>query len=179
MKTVAGLRSGFEERRPGERFADHVLVAGLRGVIDRGYDLVHVIASTTPFTDEERARFLARCRELEFIAFHPADGASAGNLYERIAKADSLAALDATMPFSLGRRRTIARSSTPSAGARWRARSARWRRTRSSRPASPSARSPSCSASDPSCGARGRPDPICAGGGACSDSSPASGAATC
>jgi len=102
MKTVAGLRSVFEERRPGERFADHVLVAGLRGVIDRGYDLVHVIASPTPFTDEERARFLERCRELEFIAFHPADGASAGNLYERIAKADSLAALDATMPFSLG-----------------------------------------------------------------------------
>ena len=102
MKTVAGLRMVFEEQSPGERFADHVLVAGLRGVIDPNYDLVHVIASTTPFTDDERARFMARCRELDFLAFHPADAANVGNLYERIARTASLGALDAAMPFTIG-----------------------------------------------------------------------------
>jgi SAM-dependent methyltransferase len=101
MKAVAGLRTVFEEREPAGRFADHVLVAGLRGVIDRNYDLVHVIASPTPFTPEERARFVARCHELDFIAFYPPDAATAGNLYERIIDADSVAALDAALPFSI------------------------------------------------------------------------------
>ena len=102
MKTAAGLRMVFEKESPGQRFADHVLVAGLHGVIDQNYDLVHVVVSTTPFTDEERTRFATRCHELDFPAFYPADRANAGNLYERIVLADSLAALDAAMPFSIG-----------------------------------------------------------------------------
>lgn len=101
MKTVAGLRMMLEEHAPGARFADHVLVAGLRGVIDRNYDLVHVIVSPTPFTAEERARFVARCRDLGFLAFYPPDSTTAGNLYERIIGSDSLAALDAALPFSI------------------------------------------------------------------------------
>jgi SAM-dependent methyltransferase len=101
MRTVAGMRMLLEEQSPGERFADHVLVAGLRGVIDPHYDLVHVIVSTTPFTAEERARFAGRCRELDFLALQPADSANVGNLYERIASGDSLAAVDAEMPFSI------------------------------------------------------------------------------
>jgi SAM-dependent methyltransferase len=101
MKTVAGLRMVLAEQSPGERFADHVLVAGLRGVIDEHYDLAHVIVSTTPFTDEERARFVALCHDLDFRAFYPADADDAGNLYQRIIEAESLPALDASLPFSI------------------------------------------------------------------------------
>jgi hypothetical protein len=101
MKTVAGLRMVLEEHVPGARFADHVLVAGLRGVIDPNYDLVHVIVSRTPFTASERGRFVARCRDADFIAFYPPDAAHAGNLYERIVLAGSLADLDARLPFSI------------------------------------------------------------------------------
>jgi hypothetical protein len=101
MKTVAGFRQVLEERVPGARFADHVLVAGLRGVIDRNYDLVHVIVSPTAFTDAERARFVTRCREGEFLALYPADAENAGNLYQRIVDAPSLAAFDAALPFSV------------------------------------------------------------------------------
>lgn len=101
MKTVAGFRQVFEERFPGERFADHVLVAGVRGVIDRNYDLVHVIVSPKAFTADERARFADRCRDMEFRAFYPADADDAGNLYARIVEAPSLAAFDAGLPFSI------------------------------------------------------------------------------
>jgi len=101
MKTLAGLRLVFEEGDPGGRFADHVLVAGLRGVIDQHSDLVHIIASTTPFTDAERARFVALSQELDFIAFYPPSAATEGNLYQRIIADDSLAALDASLPFSI------------------------------------------------------------------------------
>jgi SAM-dependent methyltransferase len=102
MKTVSGLREVFERETPNGRFADHVLVAGLRGVIERSYDLVHVIASKAPFTDEERARFVDLCRDLGFLALYPPDASNRGNLYQRIAESDSLAALDASMPFSIG-----------------------------------------------------------------------------
>jgi SAM-dependent methyltransferase len=101
MKTLAGLRQVFEEREPDGRFADHVLVAGVRGVIDPHSDLVHIVASTTPFTDDERARFVARCRELDFLTFYPPAADTGGNLYQRIIEADSLSGLDATLPFSI------------------------------------------------------------------------------
>jgi hypothetical protein len=38
---------------------------------------------------------------LDFLAFYPADLETAGNLYERIIQSDSLAALDAALPFSI------------------------------------------------------------------------------
>jgi SAM-dependent methyltransferase len=101
MKTVAGSRTVFEEGAPGGRFADHLLVAGLRAVIDRNYDLVHVIVSTTPFTAAERARFAELCASLGFRSFYPADADNQGNLFQRIAEADSLAAFDASLPFSI------------------------------------------------------------------------------
>ena len=99
VKTVAGLRMVFEEMEPGARFADHVLVAGLHGVIDPNYDLVHVIASRTPFTDAERAAFRDSCRSLGFVCFYPP--AAGANLYAEVIEAPDLAALNASLPFSV------------------------------------------------------------------------------
>jgi SAM-dependent methyltransferase len=99
VKTVAGLRMVFEEMDPGARFADHVLVAGLHGVIDPNYDLVHVIASRTPFTDAERARFRDACSRLGFVCFYPPDAGE--NLYADVIEAPNLAELNDALPFSI------------------------------------------------------------------------------
>lgn len=99
IKTVAGLRMVFEEMEPGVRFADHVLVAGLHGVIDPNYDLVHVIASRSPFTEAERSTFRQACSRLGFVCFYPSDAGD--NLYSEVIEAPDLAALNASLPFSV------------------------------------------------------------------------------
>jgi SAM-dependent methyltransferase len=99
VKTVAGLRMVLEEMQPGVRFADHVLVAGMHGLIDKHYDLVHVIASRTPFSDAERSAFRESCQRLGFICFYPSD--SGENLYAEVIEAPDLAALNAQLPFSI------------------------------------------------------------------------------
>ena len=99
IKTVVGLRTVLDELVPGERFRDHILVAALHGVIDPNYDLVHVIASLTPFSDAERSAFVDACRRMGFVSFYPADPSD--NLYAELIEAPSIAQLDASLPFSV------------------------------------------------------------------------------
>ncbi|HVH18056.1 MAG TPA: hypothetical protein VNF72_07135 [Myxococcota bacterium] len=96
LRTLAGLRLVLAERDPAARFADHVLVAALPGVIDPSYDLVHIIVSRSPFTGAERAEFLRLCAEQGFeVLFPRADG-----LYARVVEED-LATLARGLPFSI------------------------------------------------------------------------------
>ena len=99
VKTLAGIREVFESRFPERKFSDHVLVASLPGVMDKNYDLVHIIVSTTPFLSRERARFVESCRRLAFGLLHPADRAS---LYSDIATVGSVARLEESLPFDIG-----------------------------------------------------------------------------
>src|SRR5262249_44250739 len=99
IKTVAALRMALDEADPTERFSDHVLVAGLHGVIDPNYDLVHVIASMRPFSDAERSTFVDTCRRLGFVSFYPSD--TGDNLYADVVQSPSMAALDTSLPFSI------------------------------------------------------------------------------
>jgi len=99
LKTLTGLRTVLERMRPGTNFADHVLIAGLPGVMAKGYDLVHIFVSRSPFTAEERARFERRVAELAFVPLFPAAGGA--NLYDAIVRAPDLAALERTLPFNI------------------------------------------------------------------------------
>jgi hypothetical protein len=103
IKVLAGIRLIARENGwGGDEFGRHVLVAALRGRVSPNYDLVHIIASKTPFTDEERQRFLALCNRLDFIAFHPTDPNRAEpNLYHRLAAAGGLSELSDALPFSI------------------------------------------------------------------------------
>ena len=100
LKTLTGLRLVLQQIKPGARFEDHVLIAGLHGVMARGYDLVHIFVSMSPFTAEERARFERRVSELRFVPFFP-KGAGAPNLYDDIVRAPDLAAFERTLPFNI------------------------------------------------------------------------------
>ena len=57
-------------RQPEARFAEHVLIAALPGVISPTYDLVHIVASPDAFTDAERKAFLDLCDRVKFAAEH-------------------------------------------------------------------------------------------------------------
>ena len=106
LKTLVGLRMVFEENFPALRFEDHVLIAGLRGVISPDYDLVHITASKRAFTPEEKKRFLDLCAELDFISFHPvrpgtvANGATS-NPYASLVAPAGLSGYAAQLPFSV------------------------------------------------------------------------------
>ncbi len=100
LKTLTGLRLVLEKMKPGAKFEDHVLIAGLHGVMARGYDLVHIFVSMSPFTAEERARFERRVSELGFVPFYP-KGAGVPNLYDDIVRAPDLAAFERTLPFNI------------------------------------------------------------------------------
>ena len=103
LRTLTGLRLALERVAPGARFADHVLMAALPKVISPTYDLVHIIVSRSPISEAERARFLERCRRLDFVPLFP-DGAptpAPDNLYARIAGDADLAALAAQASFSI------------------------------------------------------------------------------
>jgi hypothetical protein len=116
LRTLTGLRLALEAAEPGASFADHVLIAALPGMISPRYDLVHIVASLTPFSAAERARFLETCGRLAFIPLHPLGGEAPGlggeapgldgeapgsNLYARIVTTPELGALAAEAPFSI------------------------------------------------------------------------------
>ncbi len=102
LRTLTGLRRALEAKQPGIDFSDHVLIAALSGLISPHYDLVHIVASRTPFTADERERFLETCRRLAFVPLHPQGGEEThGNLYTRIAAAPDLGALASAAPFSI------------------------------------------------------------------------------
>jgi SAM-dependent methyltransferase len=102
LRTLTGLRLALEADRPGTRFADHVLIAALPGMISPRYDLVHIVGSRTPFSADERAKFLETCERLAFVPLHPVGGeAPGGNLYSRIAAVPELGALAEEAPFSI------------------------------------------------------------------------------
>ncbi len=99
VKTLVGLRQTLETLRPGSRFADHVLVAGLRGVVKEDYDLVHILVSMSPFTAAERARFVEVVTDLDFMPLYPAGPVR--TVYADVVEAPSVAALEATLPFTI------------------------------------------------------------------------------
>ena len=99
VKTLVGLRQTLESLDPSARFADHVLVAGLHGVVKEDYDLVHIVVSMSPFSPEERARFEKLCEDLHFVQFYPAKGAR--TIYADVIDAPALAGLESTLPFTI------------------------------------------------------------------------------
>ena len=78
-----------------------MLIAGLRGVIDRNYDLVHVIVSTISPGGGARRSSPSSARGRGSAAFILRT-TNRGNLFQRIVEEDSLAAFDASLPFSIG-----------------------------------------------------------------------------
>lgn len=99
VKTLVGLRQTIEALRPGARFADHVLVAGLHGVVKDDYDLVHIVVSMSPFSTGERARFEKLVADLDFVPLYPPGPVR--TIYADVIEAPSLAALEATLPFTI------------------------------------------------------------------------------
>ncbi len=99
VKTLVGLRQTLEALRPGSRFADHVLIAGLHGVVKEDYDLVHIVVSMSPFTAAERARFTKLVTDLDFVPLFPPGPAR--TLYADVVEAPTVAALEATLPFTI------------------------------------------------------------------------------
>lgn len=100
LKTLTGLRLALHKLEPDAKFEDHVLIAGLHGVMARGYDLVHIFVSMSPFTAEERARFERKVATLGFVPFYP-KAAEYANLYDDIVRAPDLAALERSLPFNI------------------------------------------------------------------------------
>lgn len=98
VKTLVGLRSTLENHYGIKRFRDHVLVAGLHGVIDKNYDLIHIITSMSPFSDAERERFSKLCETMGFVTFYPSQKA---NLFSEIIDEPNLEGRAATLPFSI------------------------------------------------------------------------------
>jgi SAM-dependent methyltransferase len=103
LKTLTGLRMAFEERFPGADFRDHVLIAGIHGLVMANYDLVHIVASKSPFSDDERRRFAGLCRDLGFVAFYPRSPGfeETPGLYGRIVETDDLQRTADSLPFSI------------------------------------------------------------------------------
>lgn len=101
LRTLSGLRAAFEEEFPGRRFRDHVLIAGLHGLVDPNYDLVHILASASPFSEAERQRFLDLCARLNFVVFYPPQPGGEPNLYTGIVAETDLDAFARTLPFSI------------------------------------------------------------------------------
>lgn len=101
VRTLTGLRIAIEETQPGIRFSDHVLVAALPGVISPNYDLVHIIASKTPFADAERARFAALCERHGFKRIYPPDASATAGLYAKVVESDDLEGVFSSLPFSI------------------------------------------------------------------------------
>ena len=99
LRTLIGLRQALALRTPGRAFREQVLVAGLRGRVHPGYDLVHIAASPTPFTAREREAFLALCRELRFDAIYPPPAGAAPSLYARAIEAEDLLRFSDALPF--------------------------------------------------------------------------------
>lgn len=104
IKTLTGVRMVLEERVPELDFSQHVLIAGLRGVVVDHYDLLHIMASPTPFDEAARARFLTLCRELSFIPIYPQfpEGQTGESLlYTSIVESPELHSVADRVPFSI------------------------------------------------------------------------------
>lgn len=99
LRTLIGLRQALAARAPGQPFREQVLVAGLRGRVHPGYDLVHIAASPTPFSQAERETFQALCRELHFDALYPPPPGAAASLYARAIEADDVEHFSDALPF--------------------------------------------------------------------------------
>ena len=104
IKTLTGVRMVLEERVAGLDFSKHVLIAGLRGVVVDHYDLLHIMASPTPFDEAARSRFLDLCRELDFIPIYPRPPeapAGESRLYTSIVESPALQSVADSAPFSI------------------------------------------------------------------------------
>jgi len=101
LRTLTGLRMAFEEMFPGRRFGEHVLIAGLHGLVAPDFDLIHIVVSKSPFSEAERRRFVDLCAELDFLRFYPAADTAAKDLYVRVVEAPELARLAQSIPFSI------------------------------------------------------------------------------
>lgn len=103
LRTLTGLRLALEDAVPGARFSDHVLMAALSGVINPRYDLIHIVVSRSPFSEDERHRFVETCQRLGFTVLHPSKSSTdhPGTLYAQIATQDDLNALAETVPFRI------------------------------------------------------------------------------
>ena len=53
VQMLAALKKVIE-REPDRKLEDHVLVAALPAVIDKNFELAHIIVSNDKFTDAER-----------------------------------------------------------------------------------------------------------------------------
>jgi hypothetical protein len=100
VQTLTGLKQVVERRHPDRPFGDYVLVSALPGVIDRNFELVHILVSTNPFTPEERARFALECGRLQFPAMFPAGGGDS-NIYADIISAPDVEQFNLRLPFSI------------------------------------------------------------------------------
>jgi hypothetical protein len=89
------------EREPGRKLEDHVLVAALPGVIDKNFELAHIIVSNDKFTDAERERFTQLSQQLEFPLMHPRGDNNADNFYRDIITAANVDQLNSSLPFSI------------------------------------------------------------------------------
>lgn len=90
------------EREPGRKLEDHVLVAALPGVIDKNFELAHIIVSNDKFTDAERERFTRLSQQLEFPLMHPlGDNNADNNFYRDIITAANVDQLSSSLPFSI------------------------------------------------------------------------------
>ena len=104
LRTLTGLRIATEERAAEIRFADHVLVAALPRVISPTYDLVHIVVSPSPFSDDERRAFVDACERLGFQSLYPVPERAAedqANPYARIITSPDLDRPADDAPFSL------------------------------------------------------------------------------
>jgi hypothetical protein len=103
LRTLTGIRQVLAESGRPVRFADHVLIAALPRVIDERYDLVHIVASKTPFAASERLRFLDLCQELEFEVLYPHEGADRKphDPYVGVIESEDLARYADALPFSI------------------------------------------------------------------------------
>ena len=87
------------EREPGQKLEDHVLVAALPGVIDKNFELAHIIVSNDKFTEAERQRFTQLTSQLGFRLMHPLNNGE--NFYRDIIRSANVDQLNNSLPFSI------------------------------------------------------------------------------
>jgi Spermine/spermidine synthase domain len=88
------------EQHPGSKLEDHVLVAALPGVIDKSFELVHIIVSNDKFSPAEREQFARLSKQLNFPVMYPADN-SGDNFYRSIIAAQNVDQVNRDLPFSI------------------------------------------------------------------------------
>lgn len=98
IQMLAALKKVIEHE-PGRKLEDHVLVAALPGVIDKNFELAHIIVSNDKFTDAERQRFTSLTAQLGFPLMHPIDRGE--NFYREIILAANVDQLNSSLPFSI------------------------------------------------------------------------------